>query len=568
MKLGTRLILAFLVVALVPVGTLLVFSLSTVEDRFQDEFQERLDNISIGIKNNIDNIGSNLKTKVEELIQSEQVERILIGMVKKNLERRSLIPEAAKWMKAWDLDTLSVLDGSGEVLSCGHLPARFGSKDPDLISLLQEKPNEPVLRRIQVLRGGQIESILGVEVFARRQFNKEEVIVIGGKLLDESFVDDLENLSGAEIQIVDDDNVVIASGSRRQSKEFNNWQEETGYTYRQLDLPPVIATEERAVTIIAGVSKKKMVSAREHILWVSIGAAMAGILISWLLGIMIARWIVMPVNALVLGARQIARGEMNKISVAKTSSEIGELVSNFNTMVEDLGTYRRKLVKAERVAAWQEIARRIAHEIKNPLSPIQMSIETLRKAYTSNHREFDEIFEESTGAILEEVAALKKIVTEFSEFARMPKPTMVVQDLNQVVESVVGLYKNQKKDARLEFHPDLQIPHFAFDKEQVGRVVGNLLSNALWATGSKGSIITRTQNEGHRVLLEVADSGRGMEPEVLGKIFTPYFTTRKNGTGLGLAIVQRIIEDHGGVVEVESLLDQGTKFKIYFPADK
>jgi len=163
------------------------------------------------------------------------------------------------------------------------------------------------------------------------------------------------------------------------------------------------------------------------------------------------------------------------------------------------------------------------------------------------------------------VAALKKIVGEFSEFARLPKPTMVVQDLNAVVESTANLYRSDQGRERLRYDPGDALPPVAIDREQIGRVLANLLSNAFWAIGQDGTVRVITAREGDHLLLRVEDNGRGMSPEVLEKVFTPYFTTRQDGTGLGLAIVQRVVEDHGGTIEIESSDENGTSVTIFLP---
>jgi two-component system, NtrC family, nitrogen regulation sensor histidine kinase NtrY len=565
MRLGTRLILAFLAVAFIPAGAILTFTWFTVEERFQDEFQSRLDGVAEGIRANVQQIGSRIKQKVAALVKGEGVERILVEMVRGSLDRRTLIPEAGKWMKAWDLDLLNLLDGSGSVLSSGHLPARYGSKDEETLQIVNEQPMVPVIRSVQVLRRGRIENILAVVVAGKHWFDDAEVIILGGKLLDEDFVADLGNLSGAQIQIVDaEDRVIVGPEDRYGTGDRPLWEPKKEVTYRRVPLPPGEG-EKAAAFVAAGVSEQELKDAQKRILIASAAAAIAGVLISWLLGFLISRRILRPVHALVGGARRIAKGELEHRVSERFTGEIGELVYTFNTMVDDLVVYRRKLVRAERVAAWQEIARRIAHEIKNPLSPIQMSIETLRKAYASEHPEFKEIFDESTRAILEEVAALKKIVTEFSDFARLPKPTMAAQDLNVVVESAARLYSNQEGGGSLTLTLSKNLPPVAIDREQIGRVVGNLLSNALWASGPEGRIDLATSVQNDRVVLTVTDKGQGMPAEVLEKVFTPYFTTRRDGTGLGLAIVQRIVEDHGGGIEIDSTEGKGTRVAISFP---
>lgn len=558
MRLGTQLTFAFLAVALLPAGAVLVFTWFTVEERFQQEFRDRLDGVATGIRADLDKKGERITRKVHTLTQSEMIERMLVGMVRGNLDRRSLVPEASRWMKAWDLDLLSVMDKHGVVLSCGHLPARSGGREEPLWEVARQ-PMTPALRQVQILRNGSIETLLAMVVADRRRFNQAEVIVVGGWLLDEAFLMDLQNLSGADILIVDDDDRVIAAADDVPDPD---WEQREELTYRRIAVPP--GEDQPIAYVVAGVSETKLKEAQQRILIASLGAAVAGVLISWILGLLISRRIVGPVRALVEGSRSISRGDLGHRVQLATGGEIGELVQGFNHMADDLIVYRRRLVRAERVAAWQEIARRIAHEVKNPLSPIQMSIETMRKAYAAGHEDFAEIFEESTGAILEEVAALKRIVTEFSEFARMPKPSVSNQPLNPVIESAVSLHRNEAGN-RLVWQAGDDVPPVAIDREQIGRVVTNLVSNALWASAPDGSVVITTGVREGKVVLRVADTGSGMPQEVLEKVFTPYFTTRPGGTGLGLAIVQRIVEDHGGNIEIESDEGRGTVVTISLP---
>jgi HAMP domain-containing protein len=271
------------------------------------------------------------------------------------------------------------MDGAGVVLSSGHLPARSGSKDEESQELATQQEMQPAIREVQVLRGGRIENILAVMVGGRKSFNREEVLIVGGKLLDEKFVLDLESLSGARIQIVDSQNRVIVGAEGAGGDDRPLWEEREGVEYRSIALPPG-SGEQASAYLKTDISREKLKSAQQRILIASVGAAAAGVFISLLLGLLISRKVLGPVSALVNGARRLAKGDLEHRVPLTTSGEIGELVESFNGMADDLVVYRRRLVRAERVAAWREIARRIAHEIKNPLSPIQMSIESLRKA--------------------------------------------------------------------------------------------------------------------------------------------------------------------------------------------
>jgi nitrogen fixation/metabolism regulation signal transduction histidine kinase len=227
-------------------------------------------------------------------------------------------------------------------------------------------------------------------------------------------------------------------------------------------------------------------------------------------------------------------------------------------MIRELSSAREELVRAERVAAWREIAQRIAHEIKNPLTPIQMAVETLQRAQKkADAGMFEELFVESSKTILDEVARLKHIVAEFSQFARMPPPRLAPLDLKEVVESTLPLYTGAVEK-------ELHAAPAQADRDQIVQVLLNLLENARDAAGSDGKVTVRTRRSNGRVELEVADSGPGLSDEARSRLFTPYFTTKTKGTGLGLAICHRIVSDHGGEIRVAN--DNGAVFTISLPA--
>ncbi|MBW2701748.1 MAG: HAMP domain-containing protein [Deltaproteobacteria bacterium] len=561
MRLGTRLTLAFLAVALIPAGVILTVTWFTVEERFQEEFEGRLVALTEGLTDEVKQVGTRLQAKVKTLVESEPVERILVDMVRGGLDRRALIPVAFEWMTARELDLLTMLDAEGVVLSSGQLRARFGSKDNASLMLAEQHRSKPILLEMQISRNGRIQDALAVMVAETRRFNDAKIHLVGGVLIDDRFVSHLEKLSGARILIVDETGRAIASSGSSQ-----DWIESTGMTLRRVALVTDAPAGLRA-TLVAGISRNKLLAAQWRILMVAIMSAIGGVIFSWLLGLLLSRRMIRPIDGLVRGARLVAEGKLSHQVQASPGTEMGELVDTFNRMVVDLASARNQLIRAERVAAWREIARRIAHEIKNPLSPIQVSIETMRKAYLAEHPDFPEIFDESTTAILEEVGALKKIVTEFSDFARMPKPSLVEQDLRPIAESTMNLYRSKLREgAELIFEVEDGMQPARVDREQVARVMANLLSNAIWAIEQSGGICFRLGHVGERVFFSIEDEGRGMEQDVIDRVFTPYFTTRRDGTGLGLAITQRIVEDHEGSIEIESRIGSGTKVTVWLPS--
>jgi two-component system nitrogen regulation sensor histidine kinase NtrY len=220
------------------------------------------------------------------------------------------------------------------------------------------------------------------------------------------------------------------------------------------------------------------------------------------------------------------------------------------------------LIKAQREVAWREVARRIAHEIKNPLTPIKLSAQRLQKRYLGRLDE-NEIFKECTDTIISSVDELKQMVNEFSQFARFPAANPRPNELNSALAEVVGLFRQAHRNVTFEFLPDPNVPVFSFDRDQVKRVVLNLLDNAVAAmtvpsasaAASESGVVQVTTDfrpDSGLVILQVSDSGPGIPEEVLPMLFEPYFSTKKEGTGLGLAIAKRIVNDHDGYIRVRS----------------
>ncbi|HEY7531818.1 MAG TPA: ATP-binding protein [Nitrospiraceae bacterium] len=226
-----------------------------------------------------------------------------------------------------------------------------------------------------------------------------------------------------------------------------------------------------------------------------------------------------------------------------------------------------ELIKAQKTAAWQEVARRVAHEIKNPLTPIQLSAQRLRKKYFEKAPDFEKVFDESTNVIVNEVTSLKHMVDEFSKFARLPAPQMVRQSLQDVISEVVTLYRGAHKDIELIVDLDEDLPFLNFDREQLKRVVVNLLDNAIQAMNHKGRVwlSSKYDTKRRRAVVSIVDEGPGIAPEDQEKLFVPYFTRKKTGTGLGLAIVRRIITDHEGQIQAGSNQPHGAIFTFELP---
>jgi two-component system nitrogen regulation sensor histidine kinase NtrY len=230
-----------------------------------------------------------------------------------------------------------------------------------------------------------------------------------------------------------------------------------------------------------------------------------------------------------------------------------------------------ELLKAQRLAAWREVAQRIAHEIKNPLTPIQLSAQRLRRRLAAD-RSPDEkrLLDEATGTIIQEVDGLRQLVDEFSRFARMPALTPKPTDLARLLEGVVVLYRESHPSLAIRaiFSPDL--PPIEVDPDQIKRAVLNLVDNAVEAVGGTGEVVVQTVwlAEAHRARIVVADDGPGIAPDDRERLFVPYFSTKATGMGLGLPIVHQIVSDHGGTIRVEDNAPHGSRFVIELPAGR
>jgi two-component system nitrogen regulation sensor histidine kinase NtrY len=225
------------------------------------------------------------------------------------------------------------------------------------------------------------------------------------------------------------------------------------------------------------------------------------------------------------------------------------------------------LVRAQRVAAWREVARRLAHEIKNPLTPIQLCAERMRRHFAGATRPTHELVEECTSTIVGEVESLKGLVDEFSQFARMPAPRAVSTDLHALLTDVLALYQGILSEVQLRPRFAETLPRVLVDPEQIRRVLINLIDNAVEAMERRGAIDVETYHvpAENLVRIVVADDGPGIPASERDKLFLPYYSTKKRGSGLGLAIVRRIVAEHGGSIDVADNVPQGTRFTVELP---
>jgi len=288
--------------------------------------------------------------------------------------------------------------------------------------------------------------------------------------------------------------------------------------------------------------------------------------VALVLAVLLARNLGRPISQLASEARKVASGEARPLEV-RGAGEIAELTRAFDKMLLDLEATRQRLAGASRVAAWREVARRVAHEIKNPLAPIRAAVETLRRLRARADPEFDAYFDEATRTVLDEVHRISNIVTEFTRFARLPPPRPQRVDVAELAHQVVRLHEANKGSAQLRVQVQGTPPVIFADRDQIVQVLTNLVQNALDALDSTGGEVNVSIGEEgpHHVRVIVADSGPGVAPEIASRLFEPYATNKEHGTGLGLAIAQRIAVEHGGELAYVPTAARGAAFRLILP---
>lgn len=524
--------------------------------------------------------GQEIARKVERVAASEPMTRIAIEATRREPDFSPWVNEAPTQAEAISLDFLDLLIPNGDIVSSAHWPARFGYKS-DWVSLPADShESNAFLTRIPAPDG------VATGLIAVRMASAEDAhaYVAGGKRLDAAFLSLLHLPPGSRVFLAASPKEIVGLQdpgrlaplvekvlrSGQSSSTVVQWTGDRASAESFYALP--LARESNVLgVLLVGNSLREQVTLERSILRTGLIVGISGILLGVLLGWWVTERVTRPVERLAAGARAISSGDWTVRVEAGSGDEIGDLACAFNQMTEQLIAQRDRAIQAERVAAWRELARRLAHELKNPLFPLQITVENLQRAREHDAAQFDEVFRESTSTLLTELAQLKTIIGRFSDFARMPPPVLHPVDVNQIVSDVMRLFEAQlsegsarKIEARTEL--DSSVPPIPADSEQLGRALRNLVLNAMDAMPEGGTLRVRTHANEDGVQIEVADSGQGLTAEECERLFTPYYTTKQHGTGLGLAIVQSVISDHHGRISVTSEPGKGATFILNLPA--
>jgi signal transduction histidine kinase len=586
-----KLLAVFSLTVFVSVAAVTAIVSSVTRRAFEREDEERTGALVAQFRREFDRRSAEVVRDVSAIASSEATTRILLALNHGAPDYGIFVNAAKNVASDQQLDFLEFVDSDWTILSSAQWPAKFGYKEAAFAS----PPRDAFLRQEDLPDG----AALGLSAIREVNVGDKRLYVIGGRRLDKDFLASLElptgsrallyqNVSGGfSPQLLLDPSGTVRSPAllapliQRVQQQRQETDAVVHWTANPLDEETVHAIplpgEDNQLLgiLLVGNSRRAYLGLQRHIRAAALLAGAAGILLAVLFSGWAAARVTRPVQQLAEGAREVAQGNWNAQVPVISNDEFGQLAEAFNRMTSELIEQRQRLVQSERVAAWRELARRLAHELKNPLFPLQLTVENLVRARQQSPEQFEEVFRESSSTLLAEIANLKTIIARFSDFAKMPQPHFQRTDLNEVVRHVARLFQAQLRspenapvECKLELTEPMEM--VAADEDLLHRALSNLMLNALDAMPRGGTLTLRTRQKEGWAIVEVSDTGVGFSSEERAQLFTPYYTSKTHGTGLGLAIVQSLISDHGGRISVHSQPGQGTTFVIELPrnADK
>src|ERR1700716_2952764 len=514
-----------------------------------------------------------------------------IDLSRPNADQSLYVRDAVGSSQEHGLDYVEFVKYDGVLISSAQFPARVGYKN-DWVTSVKDWNDTPAFLKKEELPDGVSLSLSVVRT--NNTVADKSLYIIGGHRLDKNFLASLvlptgmraliyTNLEPAFVPTSLMAEKIDAEQAERFAPLVEQLQKQPQPVVRTIDwtrdpadagtfhaLPLTGRNNELLGIFFVGSSRKELVMLTRQILKIAAAVAAAALLIGLLVSFWVSARITKPVEELAEGAREVAAGNWDTQIRVRGRDEIGQLAGAFNKMTQTLAEQKEKLVQTERVAAWRELARRLAHELRNPLFPMQITLENMQRAKQLEAKQFLEVFNESTATLKTELANLNTIVGRFSDFSKMPNPQFTKVNVNEILRAAVRLFEAQfnavgKPTITTEFFLTEPLPEIDADADLLHKAFQNLVLNALDAMPAGGTLTLRTFERERNIRIEVADTGKGLTPEECSRLFTPYYTTKLQGTGLGLAIVQSVVSDHHGSISVTSHEDRGTTFRIDLP---
>lgn len=600
MSLRRKLLLVFALTVFLCVGAVTWIVSAITRRAFERANEDQTAALVAQFRREFNRRGGEVAQRVETVAGSEAATRMALAVSRGSADYSAYVNEAKDLADNQQLDFLEFVDSGGNILSSAQWPAKFGYKEQSVP--LGSPPKAAFLRQEELPAG----KALSLSAMRQVEVGDKPLYVIGGRRLDKDFMGSLELPAGMRAILYPNlakgfspELLITPSGGvpqpnllaplieqvqlqqiqlqqtqqqRQEATALIRWSDDAANDESVHAIPLSGQDNQLVGVLLVGNARRPYVELRNRIRSAALLAASAGIILAIVFSGWASSRVTRPVEQLATAAREVAAGNWNTRVPVTSSDELGALAESFNHMTGELLTQRENLVQAERVAAWRELARRLAHELKNPLFPLQLTVENLVRARQQSPEQFDEVFRESSTTLLAEISNLKTIISRFSEFSRMPQPQFQRAQVNQIVQNVARLLQAQLQSPE---HPPIEcrlelaqaLSPIAADTDLLHRALSNLALNAMDAMPHGGTLTLRTQQRGDRTAVEIADTGTGLTAEECERLFTPYYTSKAHGTGLGLAIVQSIVSDHGGRISVHSEPGHGTTFMIELPGN-
>jgi two-component system, NtrC family, nitrogen regulation sensor histidine kinase NtrY len=547
----------------------------TLVAQFNREFQQR---------------GEMVVQQVENITNSDATVHMALDMARPASDTSIFLHDANGAAQTYNLDFVEFANSDGVIISSAQYPAHVGHKNEWVTANKSWDGTGPFLKR-EELPDTTVLALTAVRTYV---VGDKALYIIGGRRLDQNFLAGLALPPGMRALLYNNFEPTFsaaaltdANGAVSQAEGFQplieevqkkpentvktvEWNSDAASAETFHATPLNGRNGELLGVLLLGSSRAELVKLRRQILKIAGGVALVGVLAGLLFSWWVSRKITRPVEELASGAREVASGRWDTHIDVRERGEIGELAQAFNNMTGTLAAQKEKLVQTERVAAWREIARRLAHELRNPLFPLQITVENLQRARQLPPDQFQEVFAESTATLRAELANLNSIVGRFSDFSKMPTPEFTRVNVNDELRGAVKLFEAQftavgKPPITTEYFLSENTPEIDADQELLHRAFQNLILNALDAMPAGGTLTLRSSDRSDTVRVEVSDTGKGLTPEETSRLFTPYYTTKVQGTGLGLAIVQSVVSDHHGTISVVSEEGRGTTVRLDLP---
>ncbi len=502
----------------------------TEEEQFQAQFEQTAQRLRLELRVQTEQ----LPALVTPLCRHDPaVDGALVDLAAGRLDpgrRLALSLRVPELMRAFDFDELLLVTGKGEILGAGHQEGLVGKIDPVLGARLRTEQTQRASVRLD-------EGARALVAHCRAERGRTKVGLIAARHLDPL----LAEVAGGTVQL-----------------SLNRPASNASTMVQTIEL-----SELGGLPVYAAQSRKPLHRALQRLDSTIFVLGTATFALALALAWLFSRGLARPIAKLSRQAREVVRGDPQPVQ-GRGGRELRELAESFNQAIADLVALRKRLATTERIAARREIARRVAHEIKNPLAPIRAAIETLRRLRLREDPRFDEYFDEASQTVLSEVERITTIVNEFTRFARLPPPSPAPHDLVAAVKQVVGLHDSDGTQVELIAHAH---PTVTADRDQIVQVVTNLVQNAVDACESSETpkVTVEVKLEEDHVMVSVRDNGPGVAREMEDRLFEPYATTKDKGTGLGLAIVHRIVVEHGGEITHRRPEAGGAEFLVRLP---